>query len=147
MLPAIDIRRLILAYVQGSAAACMQLRREMLQVSAMGEVNTTITEKIRMWHEEGNQIHLSRTVAGGIIMPTDIFISTLERKAFKLLPQLKDVVGEALNQYRLLFHVPKQFSEDNPAISPSDLLDLMESFVRFTPNTTSPIHTYTYFLT
>ncbi len=51
----IDIRRLILAYVEGSAAARMQWRREMLQVSAMSDVNTTITEKIRMWHEEGNQ--------------------------------------------------------------------------------------------
>jgi hypothetical protein len=104
----------------------------MLQVSAMGDVNTTITEKIRMCHEEGNQIHISRTVVGGIIMPSDEYISTFERKGFNLLPQLEDV-GEVLNEYRLLFHVPKQFSEDNPVMGPSSLLDLMESFVRFTP--------------
>jgi hypothetical protein len=36
----IDTRRLIPAYVEGSAAARMQWRREMLQVSAMGDVNT-----------------------------------------------------------------------------------------------------------
>ena len=91
-----------------------------------------LSEKIRMWHEQGNKIKIARTVAGGIIMPTDEFIWQLERKGFKQLAQLEEVVGAALAQFRILFHLPKKFGEDNPAMGPGDILDLMGSFVRCT---------------
>ena len=132
---AIDIRRLDLAYMEMSAAARESWKGVMHAMSAEGEVNTSVTEKIRVWHEKGGRMEMARTKCVGILMPTDELITSLVRQGYKDLPAMQHIVGPMIEQFQILYHLPDEFPEKNPDMSPSDILELMVSFVRYPPRT------------
>ena len=134
---AIDVRRLSLAHMEMSAAARESWNGAMHAVSAEGGVNTSVTERIRMWHEKGGRMEMARTKCVGILMPTDELITSLIRKGFKDLPAMQGVVGPMIEQFQILYHLPDDIPKRHPDMTPSDILELMVSFVRYPP------HTYT----
>jgi hypothetical protein len=61
------------------------------QISACCESETSILEKIRLWHAGGNSMaHIARTNVKGILIPTTHYISSLE-KNLKKIPALIEI--------------------------------------------------------
>ncbi len=53
-----DVRRILLCYVEQSGAARQIWLRVADDIAAMGDMDTALTEKIRMWHEQGGTVEL-----------------------------------------------------------------------------------------
>ena len=68
-------------------------------------------------------------------MPTNDLLTFLKRKqgcdTFK---KLSDCVSDLVPQYKLLFHDPDAFIAANPGMPVDEILDIMDSFVRYTFN-------------
>ena len=126
-----DVRRILLCYVEQSAAARQIWLRVADGISDMGDMHTPVTEKIRMWHEQGGTVELRRTLTVGFIMPTDELIRHLERKGYKQLLELQRAIEPIREQYDLLFNDTKHYMEENPITDPDKILNVMEAFNRY----------------
>ncbi len=125
-----DVRCLMLAYVENSQANHTLWDRAMDAISGMGEEKTPVTKKIRMWHEAGNRIGIALSATQGIIVPTEHLIKHLERKGYKQLNELMGAIEPLWAQYNLLFIYTDNFMEENPGMQPDGILNTMEAFVR-----------------
>ena len=94
----------------------------------MGEMDTPVPQKIRMWHAQGGKVELRRTLTVGFIMPTMELITHLERKGYTQLLELQRAVDPIVEQYDLLFNDTNGYMTDNVLANPEDMLNVMEAF-------------------
>ncbi len=67
-------------------------------------------------------------------MPTEDLLTYLKRKqGCDTFRKLSDSVSD-LAQYKVLFHDPDAFMDANPGMPVEEILNIMDSFVRYTSN-------------
>ena len=131
-----DMLRIRLAYVEGN-----KTMRQAWQYSAdffnnedaEGEGETkSFIEKLTLFRATGQSFDIARTRMTGIIMPTETLLKTLIRKGNKSFKQLEFAVHALVPQYDTLFNKTGDFMDENPGMPPEAILDIMDSFVRYT---------------
>jgi hypothetical protein len=127
-----DVRCLMLAYVENSQGNRTFWDRAIDAISGMGEEKTPVTEKIRMRHDAGNSIGIARSATQGIrvIVQTEHLIKHLERKGCEQLDEFMGEMEPLWAQYNLLFNDTDNFMEENPGMQSDGILNIMEVFVR-----------------
>ena len=126
-----DVRRILLCYVEQSAAARQMWFRVADGISEMGDMDTPVTEKIRMWHAQGGKVELRLTLTVGFIMPTGELIRHLERKGYRQLLELHRAIDTIREQYDLLFNATKGSMEDNVLTDTAKISIAMEQLYGF----------------
>ncbi len=62
-------------------------------------------------------------------------IQVLRRKGCDTFRKLEEAVRDLVPQYELLFNQTAQFMDENPGMQAESILDIMDSFVRYTLHT------------
>jgi hypothetical protein len=95
----------------------------------------SLIEKLMSFRAAGHTVGIARTNNGGIIMPTDDLLTYLKRKqGCNTFRKLSNSVRDLVPQYKLLFHDPAVFMDANPGMPIEEILNIMDSFVRYTSN-------------
>jgi hypothetical protein len=131
----LDVRTLQLSYLKCNPQLRLAFSKVADQISAYGEIETPIFEKIRMWHADGNNMsHTLRTNIKGILVPTTYSIRSLEKKKGTMaLTDIEEELNPMLLQYQMLtYKTLNDYFDKNPGTGPSHMFDIMESFHRLT---------------
>ena len=130
----IDPRIIQLSHVEGALVYRNGWDESVSAIATCGDPDMTFTSRLKVWHAD-NKMPFSRSVCGGIIMPSKYFIANLENKGFKTLEQLREVVDPVRQQYQSMMVNMDGFMTENPhfAKEPEAIMDIMDSFYRLIP--------------
>jgi hypothetical protein len=93
----------------------------------------SFVENLTEFRAAGREIALARTRVEGIIMPTERLITLLtKRKGCGTFANVEAAVQELVPQYDLLFNHTERSKDENPVMDAEAILDIMDSFVRYT---------------
>jgi hypothetical protein len=86
------------------------------------------------YQKAGKKIGTARSNLGAVYIPTtDLLMRMKLMSEIDTLYKAQNYAREALALYEALFDTPDQFRADHPEMSPMDVLQVMESFVRVVP--------------
>jgi hypothetical protein len=136
-----NLLRVRLAYVEQSAASRLEWQRvaDFFGQDDPDGPQLSFIEKLMSFRAAGHTVGIARTNIGGILMPTDDLLTYLKRKqGCDTFRKLSDCVSDLVPQYKLLFHDPDAFMDANPGMPVEEILNIMDSFVRYTSNMSMP---------
>jgi hypothetical protein len=95
----------------------------------------SFVEKLTEFRAAGRELAIARTRVEGIIVPTERLITILtKKKGCDTFEKLEAAVRELIPQYVLLFNHTERFMDESPGSEAEGILDIMDSFVRYTLN-------------
>jgi hypothetical protein len=106
------------------------------EIVAIGEAETPLTEKIRLWHGMGGNMHsIGKMSISAIIVPTTQLIKSMEWRNYILPKDIEEAVMPLRLQYQQLTKkdLDDYYDGETSAMGPGHMLDVMESFHRLTP--------------
>ena len=131
-----DVSRLLCSRVVGGTGP-NRLWEEVLDVFLdmyTADPDTPFSDMLTRYRKAGKHMSTARTNLGAVFILTADLIMHMKRVTeITTLSDAYDYAGEVLARYETLFDTPDQFRTDNPALTPMDTLEVMESFVRVTP--------------
>ncbi len=132
-----NLLRVRLAYVEQSAASRLELQHvaDFFGQEDPDGPQLSFIEKLMSFRAAGHTVGIACTKIGCIIMPTDDLLTYLKRtQGCDTFRKLSYCVSDRVPQYKLLFHDPAAFMDVNPSMLVEEILNIMDSFVRYTSN-------------
>ena len=132
----LDTRTLSLSHIECNYDFQRAWKKITVEIAAIGEADTPLTEKIRLWYGMGGNMHsIGKMSVSAIIVPTTQLIKSMERRNYILLTDIEEAIKPLRLQYQQLTHkdLDDYFEGETGCMGPGHMLDVMESFHRLTP--------------
>ena len=110
----LDSGILPLNYIEGGMLYNTEFSEAVGERDKIGHTDMSFTSKLKIWYSDGNRLSFPRSLCGGIIMPSMHAISMLEKKGYKSMEQLYEVIQPLIEQYQCMMINRDKFIEDNP---------------------------------
>jgi hypothetical protein len=132
----LDTRTLSLSHIECNYDFQRAWKKITVEIAAIGEADTPLTEKIRLWYGMGGNMHsIGKMSVSAIIVPTTQLIKSMERRNYILLKDIEEAIKPLRLQYQQLTHkdLDDYYEGETAGMGPGHMLDVMESFHRLTP--------------
>jgi hypothetical protein len=131
-----DVLRLLCSFVAGGAGPnkLWEEEWEFFLDMYMADMSMPFSDMMAAYQKAGKKIGTARSNLGAVYIPTtDLLMRMKLMSEIDTLYKAQNYAREALALYEALFDTPDQFRADHPEMSPMDVLQVMESFVRVVP--------------
>ena len=101
----LDSRTLSLSHIECNYDQQRAWKKITVEIAAIGEADTPLTEKIRLWYGMGGNMHsIGKMSVSAIIVPTTQLIKSMERRNYSLLKDIEEAIKPLRLQYQQLTH-------------------------------------------